>query len=309
MNPLTLVVTAVIATPALAHGGGPAAAHSSSAWNTVLATWTWDPLVLGSVALSAVFYVLGLRSLRGAGFRWWEIAAFILGLTSVLIALVSPLDALSDALFSAHMSQHEILMLVSAPLLVVGRPLIAFLWAFGPKQRERIARWTQRATVRRVWRTATMPVLVLLVHGIAVWIWHLPGLFEAALASEAVHAVQHACFFVTAALFWWTLLHGRYGRSGYVVAVAYVFATATHTGLLGALVTFARRAWYPTYERTTVELGVSAVEDQQLAGLIMWIPAGVLLLIFALAFLAAWLGEAERRVRHTQADATGGELR
>ena len=84
-------------------------------------------------------------------------------------------------------------------------------------------------------------------HALAIWVWHVPALYEAALASEAVHVAQHACFFVTAALFWWTMVYGRYGRIGYGVAVLYLFLTAAHSGALGALAKFEQQVWYPTY--------------------------------------------------------------
>jgi cytochrome c2 len=126
-----------------------------------------------------------------------------------------------------------------------------------------------------------------------LWAWHLPVAFEWALHDSNVHAMQHLMFFITAALFWWAIIHGRYGRLGYGMAVFFVFATAMHTALLGVLLTYATHLWYPTYAHTAPH----ALEDQQLAGLIMWIPAGVIFTLIALALFAAWLGESERRAR------------
>ena len=269
--------------------------------------WTWDPLVLLTLAASGWLYVLGLRRLWtragvGEGIRRWEAAAFALGWASVAVALVSPLDGLSDVLFSAHMAQHEVLMLVSAPLLVLGRSLLAFLWAFGAERRERIGHWTRSPGVAAAWRTLTGPLAVWVLHGLALWVWHVPSLYEAALRDDAVHAVQHLCFFVTGALFWWALVHGRFGRIGYGVAVFYVFTTALHSSILGALLTFAPRLWYPIYEARATRWNLDALEDQQLAGLLMWIPAGVVFLVLGLALFAAWLGQAERRVALTRSE-------
>jgi mono/diheme cytochrome c family protein len=106
---------------------------------------------------------------------------------------------------------------------------------------------------------------------------------------------MHVCFLLTACLFWWALIHGRYGRLGYGAAVLFVFATAVHSGALGALMTFAPRAWYPLYAHRSAAAGHDPLQDQQLAGLIMWIPFGVVFLVLALALFAAWLGESERR--------------
>jgi putative membrane protein len=136
----------------------------------------------------------------------------------------------------------------------------------------------------------------MVMHAVVVWLWHAPVLFEAALRNEVVHAIQHVSFFATAILFWWAILRGRYGRLGYGLAVAFVFATAMHTSVLGALITVAGRLWYPLYGARAEAWQMDALVDQTLAGLVMWIPAGILLTIAALGLFAAWLGEAERRV-------------
>jgi putative membrane protein len=269
--------------------------------------WTWDPAVLSLLAFSASLYALGLRLLWrragvGQGVRRWEAACFALGWLSLFTALVSPLHALSGILFSAHMVQHEVLILIAAPLLVLGRPLISFLWALPQEDRERAGRWAQSPGFSRTWRLLTAPVSVWLIHGLSLWIWHLPSLYQAALRNEVLHALQHLSFFGSAALLWWALIHGRFGRLGYGVAVLWVFTTSMHSGVLGALLTFAPRLWYPIYEEHTAEWGLSALEDQQLAGLIMWIPAGVVFILLALGLFAAWLGEAERRVAHTRSE-------
>ncbi|MFL5321031.1 MAG: cytochrome c oxidase assembly protein [Myxococcaceae bacterium] len=270
----------------------------------VMRWWTVDPLVLVLLIISSVLYALGVRAVwaragRGKGIRGFEVGCFVAGQLSVIAALISPLDHLSDLLFSAHMTQHELLMLVSAPLLVFGKPLVAFLWAFPSDQREKIGAFIQRPAVSKSWRLLTGPLFVVLAHGIAVWIWHIPALFQAALRNDAIHAVQHAMFFITAALFFWALVHGRYGRVGYGLAVFYVFFTGLHTGLLGALITFARSVWYPDYTGPSEGIGHSALADQQLAGVIMWVPAGTIFILIGLALFAAWMGESERRQGHT----------
>jgi putative membrane protein len=229
------------------------------------------------------------------GLRPWHVTAYAAGLLSLWIALLSPLERLSGVLFSAHMGQHEILMLIAAPLVIMGRPLYAAAWALPDGGRRAATALVERPLFRAAWHGLTHPVVVLVLHGAALWIWHIPGLFEHALAHEQVHAVQHLSFFVTAALFWWALINGRYGRVGYGAAVFFVFATAMHSGLLGAMLTFSQQLWYPTHEARTRAAGGDPLGDQQLAGLLMWIPAGVLLTVMGLALLSAWLGEAERR--------------
>ena len=266
-----------------------------------LTSWSWDPLVSVSLAISAGLYGLGLVHLwRTPGgrraVRPWQAAAFAVGWLSLVIALISPLDELSDILFSAHMTQHELLMVIAAPLMVLGRPLIVMLWAFRAGHRQRLTAWTRTPLVARTWHGVTGPLTVWVLHALALWIWHLPVLYQAALESDAVHVVQHLSFFVTAALFWWALVHGRYGRIGYGMAVLFLFTTALHSGALGALFTFGSEVTYPLYAERSAAFGVSALEDQQLAGLIMWVPFSLTFLIVGLALFAAWLGESDRRL-------------
>ena len=244
--------------------------------------WSWEPPVVVALAITLVLYTIGSTKDRR-----WQRVAFYAGWLSLVVALVSPLDHLSEIFFSAHMAQHELLMVVAAPLLVLGRPLAAFLRTVPAPWRLPLASWTQRAPVAAAWRAVTNPLVATIVHGIALWTWHLPALYQATLRSDAVHAVQHSSFLFSATLFWWSLIHGRWGRLGYGAAVGYVFVTAAHSGALGALITFAPNVIYPVY---------GSLDDQQLAGLIMWIPAGVLLTIAAVALMIGWLREAERRI-------------
>jgi putative membrane protein len=265
----------------------------------------WDVVLVLLVLVAVAIYTTGLVRLWrhagvGHGLRPWRALAYAAGIAFVLLALVSRLDALADTLFSAHMSQHELLVLVAAPLVVLGKPFVAGAWALPDGARERVLGLGRRSPWPRAWRFATHPLLVLLLHGVVLWVWHVPALFEAALASEGVHALQHLMFFATAVLFWWALVDGRYGRAGYGVSVAYVFATGLHTGLLGVLATLARGTWYPTHASRTVAAGGDARADKQLAGLIMWIPAGVIFTAIGLALFAAWLGESERRMARAE---------
>ena len=267
----------------------------------------WDVVMAAALCASTTLYTVGLLRLwrhagPGRGVRPGNVVAFAVGITTLVIALLSPLDRLSDVLFSAHMGQHELLMLVAAPLLVMGKPWLTAAWALPERWRASTLSLGQTPAVRRPFRAVTAPVTILVLHALALWIWHVPGLFEGAMRHEGVHALQHTSFFVTAALFWWALVQGRYGRRGYGASLLFVFITGMHSGILGALITFGRRLWYPLYDARARAAGLDPLREQQLAGLLMWIPAGVILLVLGLALLVAWLGEAERRTR-------AGELR
>jgi putative membrane protein len=265
--------------------------------------WTWPPFVLIPLLLTAALYSLGkIRMLRRTTNRQlfvWKILAFALGWISLVIALDSPLHELGEQLFWVHMTQHEILMLISAPLLILGRPTIAFLWALPPAWRETVASFGHSRTFKTGWGLVSAPMSAWLVSALALWIWHIPWLFDQTLRSDWIHAAQHTTFLVTALIFWWPLAN-RMAKIGYGGGLAYVFTTILHTSVLGALLTFAPKPWYSSYITTAPAWGLTALEDQQLGGLIMWIPAGTLLLIVALVLLVKWMNHSQSRWQYTR---------
>ena len=270
--------------------------------------WDLHPLVVGPLFMMAALYLAGLRRIwrragRGRGIPSWSAASFAAGWIVMAIALVSPVAWISDVLFSMHMTQHMLLMLVAAPLIAFGQPLLVWLWVFDGPRRERVAAAVRGPHLTRAWHVLSGALAAFLIQALVLWIWHAPSLYELALASDTVHAVQHLSFVVAASLFWWAMVHGRYGRMGYGLGVLYVFLTAVHSGALGALLTVAPTPWYSTYVAHGAPWGVDALADQQLAGLLMWIPAGVIFVLLGLALFAAWMGEAERRVRLGATDA------
>ncbi|HET6836607.1 MAG TPA: cytochrome c oxidase assembly protein [Gemmatimonadales bacterium] len=275
---------------AYAHDGQPLAPHDL--WSA----WSFEPAVVAAVVLTAWLYLRGVRALwstagRGRGVQLWEAATFGAGWVLLVVGLVSPLHRLGEVLFSAHMAQHELLMAAAAPLLVLGRPIVAFLWGVPMHWRRAAGSWSATKPVRKVWGALTRPVVAWTLHAIAIWFWHAPSLYQATLASDAIHTLQHVSFLGTGLLFWWSLFRGRDGRLGTPFAVVYLFTTAVHTSLLGALLTFSSRLWYPLYASRTAAWGLTPLEDQQLAGVIMWVPAGLAYVIATLAIAGSWLRE------------------
>ena len=168
--------------------------------------------------------------------RRWEIVALVAGMLTVVAALSPPLDRLADERLSAHMVQHELLVLIAAPLLVLGRPLAVCLAALPPGL---------RGGVSRSARAADAGALVAwLAHAVAIWVWHAPAPYDLAVRVPVLHALEHASLLGTAVLFWWALLHRPKAHAHLGAAAVYVFTTALHTGLLGVLLLLARQPWY-----------------------------------------------------------------
>jgi putative membrane protein len=266
--------------------------------------WDLDPSTVVVVFVFGALYAAGLHSLRAATSRpekfrreaWFFAAGWVV----LVVALLSPVHPLSSVLFSVHMTQHELLMVVAAPLMILGRPAVACLWALPADiSRPALAR-LRGAGMGLVWRWSTKAIVASFVHAVALWIWHAPILFEATLASNAVHALQHATFLGSAMVFWQAVLFGERRAADYGLAVLYLFFTAMHSGALGALITFAANPWYPSYTATAGAWGITPLEDQQLGGLIMWIPAGMIYVLAGLLLFAAWLRESDRRAIHRE---------
>ena len=294
---LPAIVAALGPAPALAHDG--ARLPATSPWRA----WSADPLVLVPLAIVAWGYARGLRAMwRRRGGRHAappaRALAFAAGVLALVVALVSPLDGLAEALFSLHMVQHLLLMLVAAPLFVLAEPLVPLLWALPARARVGVGRWWRGARLApEAWRAVAHPASAVVLHAVAIWAWHAPVLYDAAVASRALHVTEHVCFFSTALVFWWVVAHAnRQPGIGHGAAILGVFVTAMHGGALGALITFGERPWYSAHLAAAPIWGFTPLEDQQLAGLIMWAPASVVYIAAALALFVAWLREAERRV-------------
>ena len=277
-----------------------AAAHHVEGPLTASQGWNFEPWLLALLVLSAAMYARGTARLwsragTGRGVTWGHCLRFALGWLTLVAALVSPLDGWGERSFSLHMIQHELLMVLAAPLLVTARPLEAFTWAMPPSWRRALGGLAHRDGLRRAWAFFTEPVGAWSLHALALWAWHVPRFFEAALRDEEVHIAQHSCFFLSALLFWWSVL-ARRSKQAEGVAVASLFTTMMHTSVLGALLTFAPTVWYRHYLEAPLAL-LTPLEDQQLGGLIMWVPAGMSYIVAGLVIVAGWLREVPREPR------------
>ena len=255
------------------------------------APWTFDPWVVLPLLLSLGAYAAGTARLwRRAGFgrgiRPWQLGTYLAGWALMAGTLLSPLHWLGERVFTLHMIEHEVVMALAAPLLVLARPAGALAWALPAAWRRPMLRWRPRG----LWAVLTAPVFATVAHGIAIWAWHVPALFDAAVQHVTLHRLQHLSFVLTALLFWWALLR----RCTAGAAAMHLFVTMLHTGLLGTLMALAPRVLYGAQTARSGLLGLTALEDQQLAGLVMWIPAGTVYAGAALAFLAIWIQRSGR---------------
>jgi putative membrane protein len=268
-----------------------AAAHESA--GAAGPGWTLSPLVVVPMALAAGSYAIGAARLWrirgwGHGVRPASAACFAAGLLALGLALISPLHALGEQLFTAHMVEHEVLLTVAAPLLVLGRPIGGMLWGLPRPARVSVGRVLRTRAARRIWSALVDPAVATLLHATTLWIWHMPRLYEAALSDPILHWLQHLGFLVTAVLFWWSLIQ-RGGRRMFGVSVFYLFATALSSGFLGILLTVSPVPLYPSQSAAAAAWNLTALEDQQLAGLIMWVPGGTIYAVAALAMVALWI--------------------
>jgi putative membrane protein len=279
----------------LLHAGEPLAPHDL--WSA----WSFEPGVVIPLALTGAIYARGIRESLHRATRSThrinrEMMFFVSGFVVLALTLVSPVHVAGGVLFSAHMIQHELLMAVAAPLLVLGRPAIPLLFGLPERMRRPVGHAFASRIARGVWSALTTPLVAFLLHAFAIWIWHAPGLYDASVTSDTVHTAQHVSFLATALLFWWSVfpLRDRKGSEG--LGIISLFLTGIHTTLLGALLTVSDSSIYVAYrEAATQPWGLTTLEDQQLGGLIMWVPGGLAYLAAALYLMLKWIRDSGER--------------
>ncbi|UFW91917.1 cytochrome c oxidase assembly protein (plasmid) [Bradyrhizobium barranii] len=266
------------------------------------ARWTLDPwIVLPLIVFGFTYgvgaFVLLKQRARGPSAGLWQVVACTAGWLSLTAALLSPLHWLGERLLSFHMIEHEILMAVSAPLLVIARPVGTLLWSLPRRVRLSVGRWMRLPATDAVWGFLSAGLTATILHGMAIWGWHAPLLFDAAVSNLVLHRLQHLSFFLTAVLFWWSVFR----RSETGAAAWHVFITMLHSSVLGALMALAPHLLYREQQAAAAEWGLTPLEDQQLAGIIMWVPAGTSYAGAALALIALWIRRAAKQTERSDA--------
>ncbi len=255
----------------------------------MLTEWNWSPSILVGVALLVGAYLCAIGPLRSrfkssTPVNRAQAAWFLTGMAIILFALVSPLDEIADRyLFSAHMIQHILLALVAPPLLLIGTPG----WLLRPA--------LDYPAVARVTRVLTAPLVAFASFNAIFIIWHLPILYEAALENDTIHIFQHLLFMATGILNWWPILSPlpELPRLPPPAQLVYLFFEGMTSTVLSALIAFAPTVLYPTYTAAPPVFGIDALADQQVAGLVMWMPGGMIYLIALSIVFFTWLGNEE----------------
>ena len=282
VRPLVAFLLAALAAPAFAHGG-----HDHGVG------WTLDPWLIVPLGLALLIYCAGWLRLSSRAATPVRPARFLGGWTVLTLSLVSPLHEAGEQSFTMHMIEHELIMLVATLLLASSNAGGVLAWGL-PQPLRTILGGGWKSPLQALWRRLTEPVTATAIQAVVMWAWHAPILFDRALESFAWHVFQHACFFVSSLLFWWAMLHPRGRGAGYGVSAACLFVTSLIGGALGALMSFSSSPWYSDYAAMGMTgIGLDPTADQQLAGLVMWIPGGLVHGVAALVFFYRWLKSAE----------------
>lgn len=264
--------------------------------------WSWEPWLFACIAAAAVPYAAGMLRMgarRAQILGRWRAISFFCGLLVLFLALMSPLDAIADDLFSAHMVQHMLLLLVIPPLLVYGRPVITWLWAFDVGPRRAIVGGWKRVKLQAAFDFLMRPMCVWVLLSVALFYWHLPGPYDAAVRHEWLHDLEHLSFLAFSLAFW-TIVIEPYGSRralGYGATIVFVVSSGFVMSLIGAVLTFATTPLYAVHLHTTQAYGLTPLQDQQLAGIIMWIPSNLVHVAALSVVFFGWFRADERRVQ------------
>ena len=250
----------------------------------VLSSWSLSPALVGGVLALGLVYVRGWREL---GLPATRLGAMVAGLAALVVAVASPIDTFARFLLSAHMVQHLLLLAIAPPLLLLGAPERALVRGLPPSLlRELLAPLFASRVLLRVGRALTQPLAGVAVLVAATWAWHWPPAYERALRSPSLHAIEHACFFGAALLFWWPVVHARRPRWSLLPCLLFV---DVQNSALSALLVFSDRVLYPSYASAPRLFGGTALDDQATAGAIMWVPGSFAFLGTAIVLAARWL--------------------
>jgi putative membrane protein len=206
------------------------------------------------------------------------------------------------------MLQHEILLLIAAPLIAAAHSGVTLLNTIPRDSRPQVGVWIRRIENVPPLSIIFSPLGAFLLHAAALWLWHIPYLYQAGVESDLLHALQHLSFFLSGVLFWSALFGAGRSTMTYGAGLLYVFGTAAHCSALGALLTFSSVIWYPIYSDRTELWHLTPLQDQQIGGLLMWVPSGVVFILIGIWLFAQWLTASDQRLNYGVLSERAGEL-
>ncbi len=296
------VLALLAAPPALAHSGGGVPPSPTVA--ILLLDWTFYPQVAVPLVLAAVAYLGAVRRVNAAHpgnpVPVDRPAFFLLGLACLAVALMSGIERYDTELFSVHMVQHLLLVFGAAPAIVLAAPITLLLRASTRAVRNR---WILPVLRSRPVKVIAHPLVAWLLFTVVMWGSHLSPLFDAALGEPLVHDLEHALYLATALLFWWPVV-GRDPspwRLPYPARVFYLLLQMPLNSLLGVAILYSEQVLYPHYMTTGRTWAPTPLEDQQLAGAIMWGVGDACFLVAILLVIAAWIRHDEATTRRREA--------
>jgi len=297
--PAAVLLLATSATQAVAHGPDVPA----PTFPDVLLRWSLDPLPIVGVAVAAAAYGWAVRRVSRAHpenrHPPLRTVAYLAGLGSILLALISPVEAYEGQLFSVHMVQHMLLELVAAPLILLGAPATLALRAASPSVRRGLLAILHSRAVAVV----SFPLLTWLLFAAVNWGWHFSTLYDQALENDALHYLQHATFLVAALLFWWPVIGADPSRwrLPHPVRLFYLFLAMPQNSFLGVALMSAPQVLYPHYLTNLRDWGPAALADQNMGGVLMWVFGDVVFLLAMGGVVAAWVRHEDRRTARLDA--------
>ncbi len=266
-------------------------------------SWSIDPKLFFVLAALAAIYTRGwlvVHRVAPLRFPAWRLAAFLTGLLALWIAIASPLDALSGFMLSFHMVQHLLLMLVAPPLILLGSPFIPLVRGLPRKfARDGLGPFLASPTLRRWGHALTHPIFCWLVMAVALVAWHIPVAFELALRSPTWHKWEHASFFGASLLFWWPIVRPFPSRPHWPLwtVPVYLLAADLLNTAVAAMLTFSERSLYATYDLAPRLFGTTALGDQSVAGVFMWVPGSFAFLVPGVVLAIQFLSPTNALVR------------
>lgn len=263
--------------------------------------WYADPEVLVPAGILVLLYVRGLDRWveRGRPHPWWRTALFLGGVVIALLAVQSPIDELGERHFVFHMIQHQLLMMVAVPMVLLGAPVTPVLRGLPRGARMQVGRLARSRVLRTANDILRNPLVAVFLSTLVIYVWHfVPGLYTDALRSQWLHDLEHVTFIAGATVLWWSVIDPKplHAPMSYPARMVFLLAASTPQSFIAAFIAFADEPFYADwYGEVPAVLDITLEADQTLAGLMMWMPSQILFLFAVAVVFFVWYGKSRAR--------------